>query len=226
MNSVGNKKSEIFADARGANKVSNEMKVLIGTAINVEHDYAMEGWLKNVATLEYPADLLLVDSSTDFSYMEIVKGYLKKYDIKNCELIHIDIPQFQPMAEKTGRSWEVIRQKVLTGGYDAWFSWSSDRIIPTDTLNKLMDIMRAGNYTMVHPNSESRSNSFEPNVDFGVCLIGRWCLERYGFSLDEPGMPDCWAQSETWFKKQVLKGGGSYIELYGVIGPVLKIDNK
>lgn len=202
------------------------MKVLIGTAINESNNYAMERWLENVATLEYPADLFLVDSSPCLYYMETVRGYLEKYGIKNYELKHIDIPEFQPWAEKTGRSWEVIRQHILANDYGAWFSWASDRIIPPNTLTKLVDIMGAGNYTMVHPNSQSRGNPIEPTVDFGICLIGRWCLERYGFSLDGPGMPDCWAQSETWFKKQVLKGGGSYIELYGVIGPFFRVDDE
>jgi hypothetical protein len=203
-------------------KIKATMKILIGTPIHISKDYCMERWLENVAMLqlEYLADLLLVDTSPGLEYVEKVKGYCAKYNIKNYEIKHLEINEHQPAAEKTGRSWEIIRQEILAKDYDAWFSWGCDRIIPTSALGKLATIMEAGNYMMVGPNSWAREMPSEPSVNFGCALIKRECLEKYGFSLEYPGMPDCWAGVEDWFKKQVLKGGGSYIEIFGVIEPI------
>jgi hypothetical protein len=197
------------------------MRILIGTPIHEIKDYCMERWLKNVAELTKitQAHLVLVDNSPDLSYIEKVKGYLKKYEIKNYQIVHLEINQNQPKAERIGRSREIIRQYLLTKDYDAWFSWESDQIIPVDTLQKLIDIMQADNYTMVHPNSWGQTTG-EPLADFGVCLIKRSALEKYGFLLEYPNMRDCWHGGEAWFKKQVLKGGGSYIEIYGIINPI------
>lgn len=202
------------------------MKILIGTPIHQIKDYCMERWLKNVAKLqlEYPSDLLLVDNSPGLDYVEKVKGYLKKYKVQNYKIDHLEIHQ-EDRSERIGRSREIIRQYILSQDYDAWFSWESDQIIPSNTLTKLVKIMEAGNYMMVHPNAWSRESQGEPMADFGVCLIRRWCLEEYGFLLEYPNMRDCWHGGEVWFKKQVLKGGGSYIEIYGIIGPIYHLDN-
>jgi len=202
------------------------MKILIGTPIHECKDYAMERWLKNVVKLQkkYPADLLLVDNSPGLDYVKKVKGYCKKYGIKNYKIEHLEINQYQPVGEKVGRSREIIRQEILHSDYNTWFSWESDQIIPADALIKLVKIMKAGNYTMIHPNSWDRIVPGEPQAKFGVCLIHRQCLEKYGFLLEYPNMPDCWHDGETWFKRQVLKGGGSYIEIYGLIKPIYHLN--
>src|SRR3989344_1096234 len=116
------------------------MKILIGTPINEVKDYAMERWLKNVAKLqlEYPADFIMVDNSPTEEYMETVKGYCEKYGIKNYKIKHLKIGEFQPPDEKIGRSREIIRQELLSGDYEAWFTWECDQIIPIDTLSKLV----------------------------------------------------------------------------------------
>jgi len=196
------------------------MKVLIGTPVHICKDYCMERWLENVSKLEYPADLLLVDTSPGLDYMEKVKNYCVKLGIVNYKIKHLEISEHQPWFEKTGRSWEIIRQEILAKDYDAWFSWGCDRIIPTNTLSKLATIMEAGNYMMIGPNSWAREMPSESGVNFGCALIKRECLEKYGFSLEYPDMPDCWAGVETWFKKRVIRDGGSYIEIYGVIEPI------
>lgn len=204
------------------------MKVLLGTPIHESKDYCMERWLKNVAELTKltPTHLLLVDNSPGLDYMETVKGYCKKYSIKNFKIVHIDINKECNRDEKIGRSREGIRQHLLANGYDAWFSWESDQIIPTNTLVTLAKIMEAGNYSMIHPNAWSRENPNEPEANFGVCLISRDALEKYGFLLEYPNMRDCWHGGEVWFKKQVIKGGGSYIEIYGIIKPILHLNNQ
>ena len=203
------------------------MKVLIGAPIHQIKDYATERWLENVSKLqlEYPADLLLVDNSPGLGYVEKVRGYCEKYGVTNYKIKHLDINQNQPVAERIGRSREIIRQEVLSLDYDAWFSWESDQIIPTDALAKLVKVMEVGNYMMIPPNSWARVLPGEPDANFGVCLIRRTCLEKYGFLLEYSNMPDCWHGGEAWFKKQVLRGGGNYIEAYGLIKPIYHLDN-
>ncbi|MBF8249473.1 MAG: hypothetical protein HW400_74 [Candidatus Levybacteria bacterium] len=202
--------------------ISYGMKILIGTPIHQIKDYCMERWLQNVAKLQAksPTDLLLVDNSPGLDYVEKVKGYCAKYGITNYKIEHLEINQNQPVPERIGRSREIIRQEILANDYDAWFSWESDQIIPVNALGKLVKIMEAGSYMMIHPNSWTRVYTGEPDADFGICLIKRECLEKYGFLLEYPDMPDCYAMGEAWFKKQVLKGGGSYIEVYGLIKPI------
>ena len=199
------------------------MKILIGTPIHQIKDYSMERWLENVAKLQkvYPADLLLVDNSPGLEYVEKVKGYCKKYGIKNYKIEHIEIHQ-EDRDERIGRSREIIRQYILISNFDAWFSWESDQIIPPDTLKKLAKIMEAGHYMIIHPNSWTRDKVLksEPEISFGVCLISREPLEKYGFLLEYPNMNNCWHGGDVWFKKQVLKGGGNYIEIYGLIKPI------
>lgn len=198
------------------------MRILIGTPIHEIKEYAMKRWLKNVAELQKksPTNVLLVDNSPGLAYVDKVNGYSKKYGVKNYEIKHLEINQNQPVAERIGRSREIIRQHFLAHNYDAWFSWESDQIIPVNTLSKLVEIMKVGDYMMVHPNAWSREMQSEPMADFGVCLIRRWCLEKYSFLLDGPKARGAWHGGEAWFKKQVLKGGGSFIEIYGIINPI------
>ncbi len=202
------------------------MRVLIGTPIHQIKDYAMQRWLANVAKLQKksPADLLLVDNSPNLDYMEKVKGYLNKYGIKNYKIKHLEIGDLQGRDEKIARSREIIRQYLISRDYEAWFSWESDQIIPPNTLVKLVKIIEAGNYTMIHPNSWERAIPFEPDAGFGVCLIRRAPLEKFTFLLDTPALRNCWYGGESWFKNQVLKDGGSYIDVYGLIKPIYHLD--
>ncbi len=201
------------------------MKVLIGTPIHEIKHYSIERWLKNVAELvaQTPAKLFLVDNSPDLSYMEKVKKLCSKYGISDYEIVHIDVWQLNGMYERIGRSREVIRQYLLDNGYDAWFSWESDQIIPPNTLQILSKIMGSGKYSMVHPNAWSRENPNTPEANFGVCLISRNSLEKFGFLVDLNIRS--WYAGEAWFKKRVIADGGSYIEIYGIIKPIIHLSN-
>jgi hypothetical protein len=202
------------------------MKILIGTPIHQIKDYSMERWLMNVARVQKqtPSFLLLVDNSPGLDYVEKVRGYCIKHNIKNYKIEHIEVNQENGADERIGRSREIIRQEVLSGCYDAWFSWECDQLIPLNTIDMLSKIMLSGNYMMVNPNSWTREIQSEFNANFGCCLISRSALEKYGFLLEYPDMPNCWHGGEVWFKKQIIKGGGSYIELYGIIKPISHLD--
>lgn len=204
-------------------------KILIGATIHICKDYSMKQWLQNVAKLQQqtPADFLMVDNSPSSDYIEKVKGYCAKYEIKNYRIIHIELPSGQGKFERIARSREIIRQEILSRDYDVWFTWDCDQIIPTNTLDKLVAIMKAGDYMMVNPNKWNREVPSDPNIDFGCSLIKRECLEKYGFILEfgtDPDMPNSWEPGEAWFRKQVLRGGGSYINVYGIINPIYHLN--
>ena len=204
------------------------MKILIGTPIHESKDYCMKRWLDSVAKLiqKSPTDLLLVDNTPGINYAEKVGSYCKKLGLSPA-IKHLEFdPNMEP-DERISRSREEIRQYVLKNNYDAWFSWESDQIIPPDALIKLSKIMESGKYNIVHPNSWDRVMPGEPDISFGVCLISKESLEKFGFLLEfslEPGSPKAWNNGDVWFKKKVLKGGGSYIEVYGLIKPIIHLN--
>lgn len=207
--------------------VSQKMKVLIGTPIHVLKDYSMDRWLENVSRQEHPADLLMVDNSPGTKYTERVREYCTKHGITNYKIMHLEIPPEVDKYERIARSREVIRKYFLDHNYETWFTWECDQIIPVNTLEKLIRIMKEGNYLMVNPNKWARENSAIPNTDFGCCLIKREALEKYSFILDskkDPQAPKTYEPSEAWFKKRVLKGGGTYIDVYGIIDPIYHLN--
>src|SRR3989344_2847675 len=227
MNPFRNKKSEIFADTPKASRISNGMRVLIGTPIHVSKDYSMERWLKNVAAMEYPADLLLVDNSPGLDYVEKVKGYCKKYKIMNYTLKHLELPSEQKGDERIARSREIIRKEILSHDYDCWFDWESDQIIPADAPDKLVKIMEAGNCMMIVHNNGIRQIPGATGFDLGIALVKRECLKKYSFILEfgtDPDMPDNWDAGDQWYKKRLLRDGGSYIDAIGVFGFMFHLD--
>ena|SRR3989344_7113472 len=206
------------------------MKILIGTPIHIVKDYAMERWLENVAKLqmEYPADLLLVDNSPGLDYMEKVKGYCKQYGIKNYQIKHLQLPPEQSVFERVARSREIIRKYILSRDYDAWFSWECDQLIPNNALGELIKMMESGNFTIASHNTRVRENPGQVLDElFGTTLIKREVFKKHGFLLEfgtNPEMPDTWEPGEKWFKKQVLKDGGSTIEADGILKPVYHLN--
>ena len=187
----------------------------------------MERWLENVSKLEYPADFMMVDNSPGTGYMEKVKGYCAKYGIKNYKIEHLELPPEQEVFERVARSREIIRQEILSRGYGAWFSWECDQLIPTNSLGKLVKIIKSGNFLIVEVNSWAREAPNEPNTDGGVALFKRELLEKHSFILKfgtGPDMPNTWEQGEAWFRKQAVKDGHGYIKVYGVISPIYHLN--
>ncbi len=210
------------------------MRVVIGTPIHISKDYALPRWLDNVSRLIYPADLLMIDNSPDRLYLETIKKYCKKYGVTNYNIEHFEIDESKLDSEqarslKVEVSQEMIRRKTLEGGYDAWFSWECDQLIPPDALNKLVHLMQSGNYMMVVHNSWARNNPTILNTNMGVTLISRDGLKKSWFLPDNNGeisinLSDSYNVDETMFKKRILKSGGSYIEVYGKVNPIYHLN--
>lgn len=211
------------------------MKILIGTPIHEIKDYSMERWLQNIAELRkiHPCDFLMVDNSPDLTYIEKVKGYCEKYRIEDYEIKHLEIAQGESVNksideqihERVARSQEMIRQFILSKDYDGWFSWECDQIIPLDALDKLIEIMEMGNFMMVNHNIWDKNVPEGLCFDWGVTLVNREYLKKYGFLLEfgtDPE-PDTWYNAQAWYRKRLKHDDAPFIDLVGVISPILHI---
>ena len=208
------------------------MKVLIGTPIHEVKDYAIPQWLDNVKKLQEqtPCDFLMVDNTSGgLGYVEKIKEYCAKITLTNYQIEHLEIGATHNADERIGRSREIIREKVLNEGYDAWFSWECDQLVPLDTLDKLIDMIKEKDYDLVSHNSWGRGGSRQDdtNTDFGVTIIQRRPLEKHSFLLaNEIQTPrDCWHGGEAWFRQRLLRDGGRYIQVYGIIDPIYHLDD-
>ena len=213
------------------------MKVLIGTPVHQCKDYSMKRWLENVATLQRktPADLLLMDNSLGLEYVEMVKKYCLDYAVLDHRIEHfeIDDTNIDSMRARSMRvelAQEMIRREVLKGGYDAWFSWECDQIIPANALDTLIRLMQSEHSMMIVHNSWSRTNSVDLNTNMGCALISQEALRKSWFLPERHGeisthISDFYDVDETMFKKRLLRSGGNYIEVYGVITPIYHLNN-
>ncbi len=205
------------------------MKVLIGAPIHQIKDYSMKQWLANVSKLQakYPADLLIVDNSPGLEYMEKVKKYCSKFKIRNYKILHLELPADQEKYERLARSREVIRLEILSSDYDAWFSWESDQIIPSNALGKLVALMQLGDFMTIDHNCWMRGFPGAYCTDFGIALIAREALEKYSFLLkfgSDPHMPATYEPSEAWFKRRILRDDGTCMEVDGIIKPIYHLN--
>jgi hypothetical protein len=163
-----------------------------------------------------------------------IKVLCKKYRVKNYSIEHFEITNLNLDTAKARGvnveiSQEMIRQWVLNKDYDVWFSWECDQIIPPDTLDKLTQLMETENYMMVVVNSWARTDPHELNANMGVTLISKNALQKGWFLPFREGeisynLNDFYNVDEIMFKKRLLKNGGSYIELYGVITPIYHLN--
>lgn len=202
-------------------------KVLLGTPIHQCKDYSMERWLKSLSKFEFPFDLLMVDNSPNPEYLKKVHNYCQETGISSYELLHIDISQDMVLDERLARSREIIRQKVLTGGYDVWFSLECDIIVPSDALSKLICLV--DDYPVVSHVYPGRGNPDQINQQLGVTLVNRQVLEKYsfakGYGYINPKRPDSWYGSDVWFMRQVDIGKiGKHINIGGIIKPIYHLN--
>lgn len=191
----------------------DNLRVLIGTPVHESKDYAMDRWLASVSALDYPADLLLVDNSQNPDYTKKLEAYCQKYQIPHYKIVHVAIPEDAHLEERLALAREVIREEVLKGGYDYWYSLECDVIVPPDALSKLTGAI--DDYWMISHGYPARTSPRDLNVEFGTALIKRIALGKQQF-LNHTG--------EAWFKTGILKNGGKYLNIFGLISPILHLD--
>lgn len=212
------------------------MRILIGSPVHQIKEYCIERWLHNVQQVrnEYPADFLMIDNTEGDTFVEKIqatceKNKYTKYSIEHFEVVNAQLAPDKARHVNVEISQELLRQATLRGKYDAWFSWECDQIIPADTLKKMVRISKKQPSDMLVVNSWSRTDPNELNANMGITLLNRSALQKAWFLPFQEGqvsfdLKDFYNVDETLFKKRLLKAGGTYIELYGVIAPILHLD--
>ncbi len=119
-------------------------------------------------------------------------------------------------------SQEMIRRYVLSHGYDAWFSWECDQIIPINALDEMIRMMKVGDFMIVAHNCWLRESPTDYCTDMGCTLITRECLGKYEFLRQETS--GCWVEEEDWFNNRVLRDGGNCLDVFGVINPIYHLN--
>jgi len=109
----------------------NKPKVLLGTTISSYKDYILPLWLTWIKGLIYSnINILLVDNSPD-------KKYHKQFLQYGFEIIHTPINN-RPIREVMAKGDEIIRERVLSGKYDYYFSLECDNFCPLNTIEYLI----------------------------------------------------------------------------------------
>ncbi len=104
-------------------------KILVGCPTSFHKEYALEQYIKAVKSLTYPnIDILLVDNSEDDVYFKKIKKFLPA----------IKGPYFESARDRIVASRNILREKVLKGNYDYFFSLEQDVLPPKDILEKLL----------------------------------------------------------------------------------------
>ena len=198
------------------------MKILIGTPIHECKDYSIPRWLVSLKELDWPdKHILLVDNSIGTSYaddLRLTTGY---------RTLHIDVDTGDP-EERVGIAEEKIREIILNEGYDYWFAWDCDILLPSYALKELVKFCEEFDVVLHAYPDRVGAGQYNVGGRFGCALIKRNVLAQYGFLLQygeiDPLNPNCWHGTEPWFLRRVIRGGGKYVELYGLIRPIVHLN--
>ena len=105
-------------------------KVLVGCPTSDHKSYCLEEYAKIVKSLSYSNyDVLLVDNSKEKNYFEKLKE--NGLDCKRIDYI-------EGARERITQSRNIIREEVLKGDYDYFFSLEQDVIPPKDVIERLL----------------------------------------------------------------------------------------
>ena len=105
-------------------------KVLVGCPTADYKSYCLKEYADAVKSLTYLSyDVLIVDNSSNYEYFK---------KIKEQGLNVIKGPYFEGARERIVHSRNMIREKVLSGGYDYFFSLEQDVIPEKDAIERLI----------------------------------------------------------------------------------------
>ncbi|MFH1064642.1 MAG: hypothetical protein V1729_06170 [Candidatus Woesearchaeota archaeon] len=108
----------------------SQKKVLIGCPTYSRYKYCIDEYLQSVKNIDHDHyDLLLVDNSPDDDFFRELKS--KGVNI-------VKIAHCEPARERITRSRNVLRDRVIDGGYDYFLSLEQDIIVRPDILKKLL----------------------------------------------------------------------------------------
>ncbi len=104
-------------------------RVLVGCPTYVGKTYCLKEYVEAVKAITYPVDILLVDNSPDDKYLEQIES--------------LNIPVIRGVRvlderEQIALNRNILRERVLNGGYDAFLSLEQDVIPPPNVVERLL----------------------------------------------------------------------------------------
>ena len=108
-------------------------KVLIGVPVSDMHAYAIEEFVEALKKVDYPNfDTLFVENSPKEDFYKFLK---EKYPELKIVRKYSDI---EIIRLKVVKCKNLMREKMLNGGYDYFFSLDQDVIVPRDIITRLL----------------------------------------------------------------------------------------
>ncbi|MFH0752658.1 MAG: glycosyltransferase, partial [archaeon] len=109
--------------------MNNNPKVLVGCPISDYHEYCTEEFIESINNLTYDNyDVLLIDNSKEDRFYNSIKDKVK-----------VIRSEYSPnVYERLINNRNLLRQKVLNGGYDYFFSLEQDVIPPKNVIERLL----------------------------------------------------------------------------------------
>ena len=105
-------------------------KILVGCPTSFHKEYCFDKYVAGVKALTYGNfDVLLIDNSQDNIYFN---------KIKKSGLNVVKGKWFEGALDRIISSRNILRQKVLDGGYDYFFSLEQDVVPPPDVLERMI----------------------------------------------------------------------------------------
>ncbi len=186
-------------------------KILVGCPTSNHKEYCFEEYLKGIKELTYKNfDILLVDNSKDDDYYNKIKDKIPVIKDK----------YFENARDRIIHSRNILRNKVLSEGYDYLLSLEQDVIPPKDVIERLLKdnqkivgglYFKTGSFNELIPlvwlredkNHARRANIEEIKEDklievitcgLGCILIHRSVLEKieFRYSKDKKAFDDVW----------------------------------
>jgi hypothetical protein len=159
-----------------------------------------------------------VDNTIGTAYADAIRPQLPP----RTTLVHAEWPARMEGDERIANAREIIRETVLAGGYDAWWSIESDVFVPRIALERLVPFL--DQFHCVHHSYPLRQPEFAHLLagGFGCSLIRREALAQFGFRKQfgdgvDPLTPNCWHGGEAWFNYRVLRHGWATCDLHNVV---------
>ena len=108
-------------------------RVLLACPINIVKNYCIPDWLDAIKNLTYPNyDIYLVDNSNKTEYHKTLRN------THHVKIDHVNPDQNKEVRDLMALSMEKIRKRVLSRGYDYFFSLECDIFPPAEIIEVLM----------------------------------------------------------------------------------------
>jgi cellulose synthase/poly-beta-1,6-N-acetylglucosamine synthase-like glycosyltransferase len=151
-------------------------RVLLACPTSQRHQHLLDEWIEHLDKLNYPIDVLLVDTSENEDYFSLLKT--KKVQEKQIEVIRFPWDCSNHILQHLAHAREKIREFFLENNYEFLMSLDDDVFLPCWGIERLMSYNKdcVGFYYHIYP-----ENQRVPNVmKSGEIIMGKG-LEFYSF---------------------------------------------